>query len=201
MNRSTKRWILLFILPVLAAQLLLGGCTMPMYTMCVDEADNPQNCFEEFFGCLRSGNYEEADTYLSNYRTLGFGSLGSDEFSSLLDQHLSSSRSARVTETVFHRGFEATLRIEYTTFDFKKFEPVLTEATTQKVHDLQYEGQTVEGDDQYEALMLECANELLLAPQDYYTTKSFLLDFEKIDGEWKMICTDEFYSALVGYTI
>jgi len=42
---------------------------------------------------------------------------------------------------------------------------------------------------------------LLLDPSPYYTTQEFRLTFHYEDDIWKLDCTNEFYSALIGYIV
>ena len=119
--------LLAFVL--LAAVPFIAGCDAPVISIFSDEENSPQRCYEQFIDCMAAGRYDEAEGYICNYETLGFGSAPEDAFDALLYGALSDSRSGRVLGTVSDHGHRVVLSVEFTTLDFRKVEPVLGEKT------------------------------------------------------------------------
>lgn len=200
--KNKKRFIIIpVLLLALTLQLALGACSAPVIACFTDRDNTPERCYEQFVDLMARERYYDAEQYIINYETLGFTDRPDDSFSSLIFNAIARSRTGRVIERLSDQGHKVTLRVEFTTFDFKLIEPALSEKTSALVYDTQYAGQEVSSSDQYEQAMLQCLQELLEQPQNYYRTAEFELDFELRDGKWKMYSTEAFYSALIGYSL
>jgi len=181
--------------------LMLCACEAPVIACFTDENNTPERCYELFVECMSNERYSEAEKYIMNYETLGFDQRQDDPFTSMMFSAIARSRSGRVIERVSDDGHKVTLNVEFTTLDLSLIAPVLTEATSTLVYDTQFAGIEVSSSDQYEQAMIDSLQTLLEHEKDYYRTAAFTLDFELYEGEWKMISTQEFYSALIGYSL
>jgi len=181
--------------------MLLGGCTVPTIELCTGGASSPGECFAEFMQYMNLGEFEAADGCLYNYETLGFGAPGGDAMYSGMYSQLQLSRSGKVLSTLSQDGDSALLEVELTTLDFRKVETALSELTSQKAQEMKMDGIEITDDAQIKQIMSECFNQLMQTPQELYTTDTFQLELVRKDGRWLIVCTEEFYSALIGYAM
>lgn len=199
-----KKGLLLRLLCITAAFavfMLAGGCTAPTIELCTGGSATPQQCFENFMTYINSSEFEEADACLYNYETLGFASPGGDPLYAKMFNHLQQSRRGRILRTVSQEGGNACLEVELTTLDYRKVESALAQLTSEKAQEKKMDGIEITDDSQIKQIMSECYDQLMQDPQSQYTTSTFELELVKKDGSWLIVCTEEFYSALIGYAM
>lgn len=199
-----KKGLLLRVLCAAVAFAVLvfsGGCTAPTIELCTGGGATPEQCFEEFISHINSGRFEEADACLYNYETLGFASPGGDQLYGRMFSHLQQSRKAVVTKEVSREGDTVRLEVELTTLDYRKVETALAALTTQQAQEIKMDGVEITDDAQIKEIMSQCYDRLMENPAEQYTTALFELDMVKREGRWMIICTEEFYSALIGYAM
>ena len=188
------------VLSVTAVLMLMTGCDMPSINLTGYDT-YPESDLQAFIDCLNSGRYDDSSAYLNNYSSLGFESFPEGTiYASLLDC-LNSSRSFTVLGSSSIKGRNASMSIEYTTLDFRKLEDDLSAASLEAVNEYQFETGELPDDEQIEEIMVQALEALLADPTTYYTTQDFRLTFKYENDVWKLNCTDEFYSALIGYIV
>lgn len=180
--------------------LILSGCDMPSISL-TGYASTPEKDFESFISYLNSGSYDAASEYLDNYSSLGFESFENNEvFTSLLDS-LNNSRSFKVMGRSSIKGRSAKMSVEFTTLDFRVFSDALSEAAIARIDQIQYNNGTQLSDDEIKEVIIEVLGTLSQDPAQYYSTQVFELEFRYVDNVWKLHCTKDFYSALIGYIV
>ena len=192
--------IILSLVLVLACVFSLSACSPPTITLFSNMGTQPEDSVAEFFSCLRSEDYDRADQLLQNLSTLGFDGAFSEELYSQMYRYLVESRSYTADGSSTIKGHSAELSISLTVLDFRKVETTLTEVATAKVADLEYAGTEVD-DSMLDGIIQSCLSDIMQSPTDFYSTQSLVIQLHFEDGEWKIICSDELYSALVGYIV
>lgn len=190
----------LSILLIFALIIPLSACRAPMLTMCVSSAATPQAVVEDFFACLKTGDYSKADAYVFNYDSLGFGNIAGSDLENQYYRLLTESRSITVIEEKSNDGINACVSVSLTTIDHRKFSAALSERVSEAYHDKQMSGEQFEDDEEFMTLAAEIQGQLMQTPQDYYTTEVFDIEMVSKDGEWLIICSEALYMALIGYT-
>lgn len=180
--------------------LFLPACTPPTFTMCAGSTPQPEDTVEEFFICLRSGNYDGADALVQNMTTLGFSGTFTDELYIQMAQYLTDSRSYSQVGDCVVKGHSAEMTIRLTVLDFRKVETVLSQTATTAVSELEYAGTEVD-DSMLDGIIQSSLTQLMMNPVDYYSTEEITIQLRYEDDQWKLICSDELYSALVGYIV
>lgn len=195
---NLKRFFILLISTLLV--LSLAGCEMPSISL-TGYASYPEDDLQNFINCLSEGRYDDSSAFVNNYTSLGFQELTEGTiYASLLDS-LNESRSFTVLGSSSVKGRNASMSIEFTTLDFSKLEDDLSAASLEAVNQHQFETGELPSDDEIEQLMVQELELLLSDSVKYYTTREFRLTFQYKDSVWRFDCTDEFYSALVGYIV
>lgn len=180
--------------------LILSGCEMPSISLTGYDS-TPEKDFEAFIANLNAGSYDAAAEYLDNYLSLGFENFENNEvFTSLLDA-LNSSRSFKVMGRSSINGRSAKMSVEFTTLDFRVFSNALSETAIARIDKIQYDTGTQLSDDEIKDIIIEVLGTLMQDPTPYYSTQVFELEFRYIDNVWKLYCTKDFYSALIGYIV
>ena len=180
--------------------LILSACSAPTITMCAGSAPQPEDCVEDFFLCLRSGNYSGADALVQNLSTLGFSGVFSDELYSQMNQYLTNSRSYTPVGECKVKGHSAEMTIRLTVLDFRKVESTLAQTATTAVSELEFAGTEVD-DSMLDGIIQSSLAMLMQTPTEYYSTEEITLQLHYEDDQWKLVCSDELYSALVGYIV
>lgn len=176
---------------------------------------NPKTTLSSFVDAMRKQNFEEAESYVINYTTMGFDGIEDVShdsvdwqiykmlFDSYKVEYKDSSTedviSPYESEDLFVNGRKAAITFTFTSFNYGKMMEDLSAAISDVGGERMYYGETFET--QEEALVLvDDAFDIVLEndPSKYYTQKEITLDAWYNDGEWKLEISDEFYSALVG---
>jgi len=175
---------------------------VPTIVMCAaDGSADPEQCFEDFLMHINSNEFEEADACIYNYETLGFAVPDADSLYTKMFNCLQQSRTGNVQKIVSQQGNNAVLEVELTTLDYRKLEIALAQLTKEKAQEAKMDGLDVSEDAQIKQIMSECFDQIMQNPQEQYTSSVFELEFVKRDGRWLIVCTEEFYSALIGYAM
>lgn len=180
--------------------LLLAGCELP--TINLTGYDTlPEDDFAAFIGCLNEGRYDDASVYLDNYTSLGFASFEEGSIYESLQDCLNASRSFTVLGSSSVHGRDAAMTVELTTLDFRLLEDTLTEASLAIIDERHFETGEIPDDEEIEQIMNEVLQTLVQEPEKYYTTGVFRIEFRYDSSVWRLNCSDELYSALVGYIV
>lgn len=188
------------ILLIALCMLFLPACNAPSFTVWSGSGPQPEDCIIDFFDCLKNEQYEDANSLLLNVSTLGFDHTFSDELYSQMFDYLTDSRSYSIKGEPSVIGHDATAIIDLTVLDFRKVETTLSETVTAEVSEIEFSGTEVD-DSMLDGIILSSLKELMQAPEMYYTTQTLELELSFRDGSWKIICSDDLYSALVGYIV
>lgn len=185
---------------IMMSLLLLSGCDMPSISLTGYES-TPEQDFSSFISYLNTGEYDLASEYIDNYSSLGFDSFQDNEvYTSLLDA-LNSSRSFKVMGSSSINGRHAKMSVEFTTLDFRIFSNTLSDTAIARIDQTQYDNGIQLTDDEIKAVIIEVLASLMEDPTQYYTTQIFDLEFKYVNDTWKLSCSKEFYSALIGYIV
>ena len=180
--------------------LILSGCNMPAISL-TGYKSTPEEDFGTFISYLNSGEYNTASNYVENYSSLGFSQFEDNEVYTILLDTLNNSRSFKVMGSSSIRGRHAKMRVEFTTLDFRTFSNALTDASIAYIDQFQYDNGIQLTDAEIKDVIIEMLNKLMEDPTPYYTTQIFELEFKYLDDLWKLSCSKEFYSALIGYIV
>ena len=193
-----KRFALIAVCAVLIAGILCG-CNMPSINLTT--TTTPSEDLMYFFECLAKEDYAAAEEYVYNFSSLGFVQDSGDELDRRLSKLLTQSRSVRIVSEGEVYGKDSTVTIELTTLDFKKLETALSEKVVEEIKARQFVGQTFETEEEILAVVYEILDSMTVSMSDYYSTKQFDVDMKLSDNHWKIVCSEELYSAIIGYAI
>ena len=198
MKRMIKLAALLLTAAIVSA---LCGCGTPV----VGRLGEPREDIGAFFEALAAEDYDTADGYLYNYRSLGF-EKGSGEASEDTDaagmmlRAVGQSRRCEVTACEVS-GREASVTVELTVLDLGKLSAALDAAVADEVAARRLAGDACDDPSEVEALAAEMLENLLEQPGDHLTSDSFVLEMIHDAGRWRIVMTDELYAALCGYAV
>lgn len=186
---------------ILALSLLvLTGCDMPSISL-TGYKSTPEDDFNTFISYLNSGSYDSAAEYIENYSSLGFSDFEDNEVYTVLLNTLNNSRSFKVMGSSSIRGRHARMSVEFTTLDFRIFSAALTDTSIARIDQIQYDNGIQLTDEEIKNVIIDTLNTLMEDPTQYYTTQIFELEFKYLNDMWKLSCSREFYSALIGYIV
>lgn len=186
---------------------------MPAYSH--KNMENPKLTLDLFVEAMSKQNFEEAESYVINYTTMGFEGIEDvpreskdwQIYEMLFDSYKVEYKNDN-TEDVYSpyesedirvNGREATITFTFTSFSYDMMMEDLSAAIADVGGERMYYGETFET--QEEALVLvDDAFDIVLEndASKYYSEKEITLNAWYNDGEWKLEINDEFYSALVG---
>ena len=89
----------------------------------------------------------------------------------------------------------------YATFDIGRFENTLSEIVLDTISQMQNEGTIFEDSSDTDQIIEAEKQKLLQSPEDFITTKSYTVEMISYKGQWRVVLSDEFYSALSGYAV
>lgn len=93
------------------------------------------------------------------------------------------------------------MSVEFTTLDFRIFSAALTDTSIARIDQIQYDNGIQLTDEEIKNVIIDTLNTLMEDPTQYYTTQIFELEFKYLNDMWKLSCSREFYSALIGYIV
>lgn len=180
---------------ILAAVLtfFISGCNPP--SISVGGLGSPADDVASFFGSLKTGNYDEADSYLENYKSLGFGGSAQTPLQEKFFEMLASNRAFSLVGEPKISGRSGTVTIELTSLDFRKLEDKLAEMIDARKND----GDALDSEEAIEEALTETLDGMDMAA--CCTTEQFVLDVKYADSKWKIVVAENFYSALIGYAV
>ncbi len=180
--------------------LILTGCNMPSINLTGYDT-YPEDDLQAFIDCLNNEQYDASSVYLKNYSTLGFFGFPAGTAHASMLISLNASRSFEVLGSSSIHGRNAAMSIEYTTLDFRKVKTDLSTLALEAIDNVQFETGQVPSDEEIDVIVTQVLETMLADPAPYYTTEEFRLSFQYEDNVWKLTCTNEFYSALIGYIV
>lgn len=193
-----KKMLLLF---SLAGILLLAGCGLPTYNLF--DPGTPSEGLSAFLDAVIAGDDQTADELLYNYSwhasDPSSATVVSETDAAIVNCIVSGRSYAIVSESDFTKDSRtARVTVSFTGFDMRKFEQRLTEDAVKTVKQRQYKGETFDGPDDTVDIIEAAKDKLLQAPEEFYSTQDFTLEMVCDKGHWRVIMSDEFYSALSG---
>ncbi len=181
--------------------LSLCGCTGEAVSL--TELPDPAVSVESFFEHLENEEYDAADELVYNYVTLGM--VDSDRVEDPLMQvfcsELNRQRSYEVVMEPQVDGKKAIMTVKVTTLDLRRVYDPLIVSVKETIKRMQYEGEEVETDETILAVATDELNKLLTGEKSMTTTGIFAVELVYSKGEWRLIISDELYSALIGYAV
>lgn len=202
-NNTVKKYIVCFFCVICAAA-LLGGCALPTYNLSFD--GTPSKGLDTFMRALIDGDDKKTGGMIYNYAWDGSSSLAGETLGKndrAILECLRSGRSYRIDETSERivDSHHATVTMEFTTFDIGKFRDELSGQVVAQVQQRQFEGTVFEEASEIDPIVEEIKARLLRSPQQFQTTASFEVEMISHQGRWKVVLTNELYSALTGYAV
>lgn len=192
------------IFPALSSALLLlilASCNLPSFNM--SSSTPPNEILADFMDAVISGEGEDVNELLYNYSWDGTQYEIDENVSptdALILKYLTESRAYKIIDEPEYTGsHSAQVTLEYTTFDIKNFQQTLEENVLEVIQQKQYYGVTFESSDDTKDIIEKYKKQLLQNPDEFYTTKQFTIEMINSSGKWRVVLSDEFYSALTGY--
>lgn len=198
-DASMKNKVIVLVLS--AILLALCGCSGEAVSL--TELPDPTVSVEEFFEHLSNEEYAAADELVYNYVTLGMTKSGNidDALMQVFCRQLKEQRSYEVVTEPQVSGKTAIMTVKVTTLDLREVYDPLIENVKETIRTMQYNGENTDS----EEIILEVASEelssLLTSDKPLTTTGIFALELVYSNGKWRLIISDELYSALIGYAV
>lgn len=192
----------MFLLMLCTILLLLPmayGCEMPSINLTF--SNPPADDVNIFFDQLSKGNYAVAEDYIFNYSSAGFESKSDDPINQKIFELLKKSRSVEIVEQGEVYGKSSTVTIRLTTLDFRKLKASLTDKTLEEIKAREFRGESFDTEEAIITVTCEILDKMTPSISEYYSTNEFEVNMRLSDGKWKIVCTEELYSALIGYAI
>lgn len=207
-----KKYLTLLLAFVLLA-ITLCGCEAPAYS--AKEMENPKLTLNRFIEAMREQNFEEAESCVINYSTLGFDKIEEIPHSSadwriyeLLFESYEAEYKINSTEPISSpyasedmavNGRRADITFTFSSFNFDKMSADLTKVISEIGAERMYHGETFESEEEALALVEEGYAAIFQNDMSqYYKTQKLTVTAWYEKGEWKLEISDEFYSALTG---
>lgn len=202
MKRITIKKQMVCLICIACVVVLLGGCTLPTYNLSM--GGSPSKALDSFMKAVVNGEDEKVGRMLYNYTWDGKSDLENQEFGKndkAIFACLRSGRSYQIDDSAEQRldSHHAIVPMDFTTFDIAKFRDTLSKDVVAAVQQKQFEGSVFEETSDIDPIVEEVKAELLKDPQRFQTTARFDVEMISHKGRWKVVLTDELYSALTGY--
>lgn len=192
----------LFVL-MLSVIMLLTVCGCSGEAISLTELPDPTESVDEFFKLLADEEYAAADELVYNYVTLGMTRSGNvdDAVMQVFCRELNAQREYEIVMEPQVNGKNAVMTVKVTTLDLREVYDPLIANVKDTIRHMQYVGEKADTED----IILEVASEelslLLTGDQPMTTTGIFALELIYSKGQWRLIISDELYSALIGYAV
>ena len=207
-----KKYIAMLMALVVLA-ITLCGCEAPAYS--AKEMENPKITLNNFIEAMRGQDFEEAESYVINYASLGFDKIEKIPhsaadwriyellFESYEAEYISNStqpiKSPYSSEDMTVNGRRADITFTFSSFNFDKMSADLTEAISEIGAERTYHGETFETQEEALALVEEGYEAVFQNDMSQYCkTQELTVTAWYENGEWKLEISEEFYSALTG---
>ena len=193
-----KRFLSLFIcISVIFAAFC--GCNLPSVNL--TSTSTPSEDLLKFFDYLKAGDYVSAEGYVYNFSTLGFKPDGQSELQKRLESLLTASRNVSVISEGEIFGRDCTVTVELTTLDFGKLDKALSERVLDEIKTREFNGETFETNEAILAVVYSVLDSMTVSMTEYYSSNRYDVDMKFSDDCWKIVCSEELYSAIIGYAI
>lgn len=204
MKRIAVKKQMVCLICAVCAVALLAGCTLPTYNLSME--GSPSRGLDNFMKAVVNGEDEKVGRMLYNYTWDGESELDSQEFGEndrAIFACLRSGRSYQIDDSAEQRldSHHAIVPMDFTTFDIAKFRDTLSGDVVAAVQQKQFEGSVFQEMSDIDPIVEEVKAELLKQPQRFQTTAHFDVEMISHKGRWKVVLTDELYSALTGYAV
>ncbi len=184
-----------------AVLLMLCGCTGEAISL--TELPDPTLSVESFFEHLENEEYAEADELVYNYVTLGM--TGSERIEDPLMQvfyrELNAQREYEIVMYPQINGKTAVMTVKVRSLDLRKVYDPLAVNVKDTIRHMQYVGEKVDTEEAILAVTSDELGKLLTDNEEMTTTGIFAVELIYSKGEWRMVISDELYSALIGYAV
>ncbi len=187
----------------LSVIMVLTVCGCSGEAVSLTELPDPTESVDKFFELIADEEYAAADELVYNYVTLGMTRSGNidDAVMQVFCRELNAQREYEIVMEPQVNGKTAVMTIKVTTLDLREVYDPLIANVKETIRQMQYVGENTEGED----IILEVASdelaELLESDQSLTTTGIFALELVYSKGQWRLIISDELYSALIGYAV
>lgn len=188
---------------VFIAVLLLSVCGCSGEAVSLTELPDPTVSVNSFFGHLENEDYAEADALVYNYVTLGMTESDriEDPVMQVFYRELNAQRSYEIVMEPQITGKNAVMTVKVTTLDLRKVYDPLIVNVKESIRHLQYVGEKVDTEEAILAVASEELGKLLSGNKSMTTSGVFAVELVYSKGEWRLVISDELYSALIGYAI
>lgn len=188
---------------VFIAVLLLSVCGCSGEAVSLTELPDPTVSVNSFFGHLENEEYAEADALVYNYVTLGMTESDriEDPVMQVFYRELNAQRSYEIVMEPQITGKNAVMTVKVTTLDLRKVYDPLIVNVKESIRHLQYVGEKVDTEEAILAVASEELGKLLSGNKSMTTSGIFAVELVYSKGEWRLVISDELYSALIGYAI
>ncbi len=204
-GRIKKFWVGITILLVAAALIL---CVFASWrgSLYIKPSGNPQYTVSAFFDALLEERYAQAYACLSDYTTLGLENEPSSEEARQIYQALKDSYQYELVGRCEEQQLEATQRVSLRYLNVKRVESEISKRVNTVLALLVAEkprNEVYDENDQYlpeltDEVYLRALEQVLEAPEFYYSTAEFDVELTYMNGEWLMKTNQALFNALMG---
>ena len=192
-----------YVTAMLLAAMLLTLCGCSGEAVSLTKLPDPALSVESFFEHLEKEEYAEADELVYNYVTLGM--TGSERIEDPLMQvfyrELNSQREFEIVMEPQVKGKTAVMTVKVKSLDLREVYDPLIVNVKDTIRHMQYEGEKVDTEEAILAVASEELGRLLAENESMTTTGIFAVELIYSKGNWRLIISDELYSALIGYAV
>ncbi len=194
-----SKLLLLFL--TIAMLFSISGCSEDGVSL--TELPNPAESAEMFFEHLDNEEYSQADDMIFNYTTLGMVPVDDvdDPLMQIFYRELVAHRKITPIMEPKVTGKTAVMTVQVSSLDLRKVYAPLSENVKAIIYDMRFDGQAVDSSEEILAITTDELSKIITDNKDLITTGIFAVEFTYTGGEWKLIISDELYSALIGYSV
>ena len=192
---------------------ILSACELKTYNMI--DPGSPSDAFAAFYRAVSDGDDETVNQLLYNYvwhsytpevengrqvyEINGLMISGSDY--GVISSVIKSRKCLLVSESDYTgNSLTSSVTIEYTSFDISKFQTELASQSVSEVKREKAKGKVFKDESDTREVIEGLKEKLLKNPEQFYSTRKYKISLVCVKGKWKIMLTEDFYKALLGYS-
>lgn len=212
---------------ILAVTVILCFSRSSFTPMACSGLPKPADTADAFFSALCEGDYEQCDTYLGNYSTLGLTSATDTPVAEKMFSLLNESYSYSLIENDYATtvsltdilscsdvashsdimasfipnsidGKHATQAVAFTYLDISSMTNDLHELANEIAYNYAFASIDINNEETATKAVLEAIDALSADTEKYYRSELFIISMNYDSGEWKINLDEELYKAIIG---
>ena len=169
------------------------GC----FSLSLPPTPDPKVAAEEFFECVKQGDFAACSDYIYNFSDLDFDTAPELDAGTVLKQGLVDNFEYEII-SVRKMGATATIEVELTTLDLDLLNEDYKDAAMQVAEDAAWTGVDIYTPEYALQAASDAAELLLEDPQPYLVTERYEIRMVYFNSRWQIECDDELFYALIG---